>query len=128
MVGYKGISFPFRIGQKGGVVMSGTSDMEIQHIIESIKQILLTRKGERVNEPEFGADLYNVIFENLDETLLNVLTFKIQDALQRWEPRIEVDDVYIIEQEGGVDVVVEFTVVKTLFKTATSVYFDRRAS
>lgn len=108
--------------------MSGTSDMEIQHIIESIKQILLTRKGERVNEPEFGADLYNVIFENLDETLLNVLTFKIQDALQRWEPRIEVDDVYIIEQEGGVDVVVEFTVVKTLFKTATSVYFDRRAS
>lgn len=128
VVGYKGISFPFRIGQKGGVVMSGTSDMEIQHIIESIKQILLTRKGERVNEPEFGADLYNVIFENLDETLLNVLTFKIQDALQRWEPRIEVDDVYIIEQEGGVDVVVEFTVVKTLFKTATSVYFDRRAS
>lgn len=128
MVGYKGISFPFRIGQKGGVVMSGTSDMEVQHIIESIKQILLTRKGERVNEPEFGADLYHVIFENLDETLLNVLTFKIQDALQRWEPRIEVNDVYIIEQEGGVEVVVEFTVIKTLFKTATSVYFDRRVS
>lgn len=128
MVGYKGISFPFRIGQKGGVVMSGTSDMEVQHIIESIKQILLTRKGERVNEPEFGADLYHVIFENLDETLLNVLTFKIQDALQRWEPRIEVNDVYIIEQEGGVEVVVEFTVIKTLFKTATSVQFDRRAS
>jgi len=128
MAGYTGISFPIRIGSKGRVVTSTTTDMEIPHILESIRQILLTRKGERVNEPEFGADLYHLIFENIDETLINVLAYKVQTALERWEPRIEVSNVFIREFDGGVEIIIDFVVTKTLLETTTSVVFDREAS
>lgn len=127
MAGYTGLSFPFRIGTKGRVVTSSTSDMEIPHIIESIRQILLTRKGERVNEPEFGASLYHVIFENIDETLINVLAYKVQEALEQWEPRIEVRDVFIREFDGGVEVIVDFMVIRTLLESSASVIFERKA-
>ena len=40
--GFTGISFPFRVGVKGGVVMSTTNEREVPHIIEAMKQILLT--------------------------------------------------------------------------------------
>ena len=128
MAGYTGLSFPFRIGSKGRTVMSSANDIEIPHIVESIKQILLTRKGERVNEPEFGANLYNVLFENFDETVINVLAYKIQEALDIWEPRISVDNIIITELDGGVSVTVQFTVIKTLLKTETSVFLNKEAN
>ena len=54
---YTGISFPFRIGTKGGVVMSSTSPTEVPHIVESIKQILTTAFLERTMESGFYSDL-----------------------------------------------------------------------
>ena len=128
MAGYTGISFPFRIGFRGGVVMSTTTDMEIQHIQESIRQILLTRRGERVNEPEFGADLYHSVFENIDATLVNVLSYKVQTALERWEPRIEVREIFIREIDGGVEVIVDFIVLRTSIESTSSVSFYREAA
>ena len=42
----KGISFPFRIGVRGGVTMSTAGVDSVQRIVESYAQILLTREGE----------------------------------------------------------------------------------
>ena len=51
--GHYGVSFPFRIGVKGGIAMSGTNVNSARHIEESIQQILSTRRGERVMETFF---------------------------------------------------------------------------
>lgn len=87
--GYKGISFPFRIGPQGGVVMSTTSATDPTHIVESIKQIFGTHFLQRVMEPEVYSNLASALFEPNDETLKNVIKSRIIDALNRLEDRVE---------------------------------------
>jgi hypothetical protein len=89
--GYKGISFPFRIGGRGGVVMSSTSRNDVSHIEESMEQILRTRVGERVMEEYFGSDLDTQIFESNSPPTHNMIRYQIKEALDRFEDRIRVD-------------------------------------
>lgn len=53
---------------------------------ESIERILLTTPGERVNNPLFGCNLKNNIF-NFDSYLLEDIKIDVQQAIQKWEPR-----------------------------------------
>lgn len=128
MSGFTGLSFPFRVGSKGRVVLSTTTDVDLAHIKESITQILLTQKGERVNEPEFGAGLKQMVFENFDETIVGVISYKIEEALSIWEPRIEVTNVHVISEENKIEILVNFRVITSLLESSTTVVVDREAS
>ena len=90
--GYKGISFPFRITQQGGVATSTTSRNDPSHIEESIRQILGTNFLERVMESEIYSSVQSSLFEPNDESLQQVIKAQIIDSLERLEERIEVDD------------------------------------
>lgn len=90
--GYYGISFPFRLGVRGGVVMSGTSALDFQHIDESIKQILNTKVGERVMEYNFGSNVSTALFEPDDLSIQTLIKYEVLKALQTFEPRITVTD------------------------------------
>ena len=98
--GYYGISFPFRIGVKGGVAMSGTNINSARHIEESIQQILCTRRGERVLEYHFGSSVSHGLFEPTDVTLTNLIKYEIIEALESLEPRIELkkDDIKVYSE------------------------------
>lgn len=128
MAGYTGVSFPFRVGAKGGVVTSTTTESEVTHINESIRQILLTRKGERPMEPEFGTNLYRMIFEVIDETMMNVISFEIKEALARWEPRIRVMDVVVQEDDGVVRISLRYLVVRSVTSAVTSITIEKGAA
>ena len=56
--GYTGISYPFRINNRGGCAMSTTDTNTPTHIAESIQQILNTDFLER---PMEGADIYTSV-------------------------------------------------------------------
>lgn len=60
---------------------------------DSIKMILDTPKGSRVNNNEFGSDVRNLIFEPNDTILTSLLYYAVVTAVQRWERRITVTDV-----------------------------------
>ena len=77
--GYTGISFPFRIGVKGGVVTSTTSTREVPHIIESMKQILRTFKYERTMEYHIYSEVDTDIFEPNDISTHTLLQYQIKD-------------------------------------------------
>lgn len=102
MSGYTGISFPFRIGVKGGVVLSSTNIGEVPHIIESIIQILRTSKYERVMESNIYSEIDTDIFEPNDVSTYTLLEYQINDALTKLEPRIEVKQVQIEEVEDKI--------------------------
>lgn len=87
----KGISFPFRIGNRGGVVMSEVNNISVAHIEESIEQILLTYKGERPMEYYFGSELDIAIFEPNEISTHNLIKYQIVEALNQHEPRITID-------------------------------------
>ena len=91
-VGYKGISFPFRISNQGGVIMSTTSENDVAHIEESIKQILGTNYLERVMEPEIYSSVSTSLFEPNDATLQQIIKNDIVEALSALDDRIEVEE------------------------------------
>lgn len=109
--GFTGISFPFRIGVKGGVVMSTTDEREVKHIIEAMEQILLTRPNERGMEFNFKSDLDTDIFEPADISTATLLEFQIKEALSELEDRIEVNSVTVEAQDNTIVAEINFTVL-----------------
>lgn len=107
---FRGISFPFRLGNRGGIVMSGVTESHPHHIEESIEQILLTFKGERVMEHHIGSDIDTQIFEPNDSATHNLLKFQIAEALKEQEPRIEVtrQDITLSSEENYVYATIKY--------------------
>lgn len=90
--GFKGISYPFRISNRGGVVMSTTSKHDPTHIAESIQQIFNTNFLERPMESDIYSNVTALLFEPNDVALQQVLKSRIVDDLDRLEERIECDE------------------------------------
>lgn len=121
--GFTGISFPFRFNSKGGVETSTTSVNDFTHIKESITQIILTIVGERVMELEFGSEIRSSLFKNLEEeTDSAILKFYVEEAIKKFEKRVEVLNVEVIPQdEGEVIVDVDFLVKRYLKNDTVSI-------
>lgn len=123
--GYTGISFPFRFSGRGGVATSTTSPTNFSHIKESIQQILLTNVGERIMEPDFGINAREVLFSATeDETEQSVLKFLIKEAIEKFEKRVEIQDIRIITDESSVmegTIVVEIDFLVKKYLTSDSV-------
>ncbi len=91
-----GWRFPpaFTRGGAGVELVSGADDIE-----QSLEILLSTRLGERVMRPDFGCDLQHVMFEEIDQGLLNTLNSLISDAILYHEPRITLDRLDVSESE-----------------------------
>jgi len=85
----RSMSFPPRLGPDGRVAWSVGED----NIRESIRIILLTRPGERLFEPGFGAGLDRWLFEPNTASTRQVIKDRITRSLTQWEPRIAIDSV-----------------------------------
>jgi phage baseplate assembly protein W len=104
MIGYTGISFPFRFSGSGSVSTSTTSMDDFSHIQESLIQIILTAIGEREFETSFGSEVNKQMFKVYDdESELAVLKFYITQAIEKWESRVSIDDVIFepMEDDDG---------------------------
>jgi len=84
-----GLSFPVGVDRRGGIALApGVSDVE-----QAIEIILGTAPGERPMRPEFGCSIHDYVFETVDAHTLARLEADIHEALDRWEPRIDVTDI-----------------------------------
>ena len=88
---YTGISFPFRLSVRGGVAMSSTSPNSPQHIEEGLRQLISTKKKQRVMEANFGNTIYNYLLEYQDESLYGLIKYELIQLLEEQENRIRVD-------------------------------------
>ena len=59
-------------------------------IEESIRIILGTSQGERLMRPEFGSSIQDYVFAPNNATTAGLLAYEVQEALARWEARIDV--------------------------------------
>lgn len=84
-----GLSFPLQVNLQGGFEQSS----EAQKVKESIWLILRTDLGERVYRPNFGCRLTELAFAPLNNDTLLRIRLYVLEALQKWEPRIDVDEV-----------------------------------
>lgn len=61
-----------------------------EDIREAIRVILFTAKGERVMQPEFGCGIHNYMYAPMNKGNLALIENSVLEALEIWEPRIEV--------------------------------------
>jgi phage baseplate assembly protein W len=66
---------------------------------QAIRIILGTEPGERVMRPDFGTPLRGFVFESMNTTNFEMIRSCVEQALQRWEPRIDV--LRVVVQPGG---------------------------
>lgn len=65
-------------------------------IREVMLNILLTRPGERLMRPEFGAGILDYIHHPNNETTRALIVDAAQRALTRWEPRVHLEEVTLV--------------------------------
>ena len=74
------IDYPFSIGDQG---RTASAD-DAAHLRDMLDQLLFTNPGERVNRPEFGSGLLQLIFAPNSPELAATLQFTTQAAIQQW--------------------------------------------
>ena len=84
-----GWKFPPRLDARGRIELAHQE----QDVEEAVRIILLTNKGERPMRPEFGSELSRLQFAPNDGATAGLARRYVQEALARWEPRIEVTEV-----------------------------------
>jgi len=62
-------------------------------IKQSIHIILSTAKGERLMRPDFGCGIHSFVFQIMNMTTITLLEQSVREALERWEPRIIMENV-----------------------------------
>ena len=85
----RGFSFPLRVGADGRMVWS-EGELNVR---ESICVILRTRRGERIERPDFGCGLDQFLFEPNSLATLRLIQEEVKQAIGRWEPRVRLQDV-----------------------------------
>lgn len=92
----RGWKFPVAVDATGRIALSEYED----DVREAIRIILMTSKGERVMQPDFGAGLYGFVFASMNSTNLGRIQRAVEDALIKWEPRVQVTAVSVEPDQG----------------------------
>lgn len=104
------IDFPFHFDNRGRTATTDDDD----HIRDMIEQLIFTSPGERVNRPDFGSGVMQLIFAPNSPELAATLQFSMQAALQQWlGDRIELQALEVTSEEASLRVVVQYVVRHT---------------
>lgn len=105
----RGVEFPFK--KSSTALPAPVTDNDL--IKQSLLQILLTGRTERVMRPEFGCNIQQFVFENNNELMEQLLRTEIASAIGKFEPRALLQDIQIVRSENEVVLTVVYIVVQT---------------
>ena len=95
---FKDISMTFKTNPLNGDLIALKN---VNAISRSLKNIVLTGRGEKFFDPDFGSGVSESLFENLDEvTALNIKD-EIEYSIANYEPRVELIDIDVIPDYDG---------------------------
>ena len=88
---------------------------DIEAINNAVRNILLTRKYSVPGKPDFGCDLENALFEQIDEITLTFIEGIIRTEIEKWEPRIIIRDVSFRVPQGQqmIMVSIQYIIIRT---------------
>jgi len=97
-----GLDFPFTNSNNGDYV--GLTSLPESEVKSMLIHLLLTRKGSRYYLPDFGTNIYQYIFEPLDDVTLGKIENEINDAIEKYIPNLKLNAVEITrvgDEEGN---------------------------
>tara|TARA_B100001778_G_scaffold111708_1_gene91467 strand:- start:1141 stop:1578 length:438 start_codon:yes stop_codon:yes gene_type:complete len=104
-----GVGIPLPIG--GAPIFDTTFTTEEQ-AISNLKNLLLTRKGERPFQPLFGTMVPSFLFENITTKLLDKLKQGLQKDIEFWLPYINMEEIIVedLREENRINISFSFSV------------------
>jgi hypothetical protein len=66
---------------------------QLNSIMQNVKVILTTMKGEDIHRPEFGSNLYLFIDQPMTAITKGKIMAEIVDAIEEWEPRVKIRNI-----------------------------------
>ena len=114
---YINIEFPFKESSKGFFLELNQTDSKA--VRSDLMHLILTRKGERLYNPDFGTDLLRFIFEPNDSLTYSAIKFDIQSVVKKYIPNLEVNDITIEMDETNeyrALIRIDYTITEDVFK------------
>lgn len=101
------IDFPLRVSPQGR-----TADTSYEeHIRDLIELVLFTNPGERVNRPDFGSGLMQLIFAPNSVELATATEYSLQGNLQQWLGElIKVESVQVSSEDSSLHIQVSYLI------------------
>ena len=122
---------PIPLGIKatfGGTGIFTANYTSTQQARDNFRNLLLTRKGERLYHPEFGCDLLNILFQPMTDYLISDINNIIRSAVSYWLPYLTIENLDIkinsseIIPNHTVKITIQFSVFGSI-ETNTIVIF-----
>lgn len=99
------LDVPYGFGGRGRTATTQDED----HVRDLIKQVLFTSPGERVNRPDFGCGLRQLVFAPNGDVLAGATQFLVRSALIHWlEGVVEVEHVEVEAVDATLTVVIGY--------------------
>lgn len=102
--------YPLHFDHRRRTAEAGDDD----HLRDMIEQVLFTAPGERVNRPDFGSGLMQLVFAPNNDTLVAATQMVVQGSLQQWlGDLIQVEAVEVSHEDSTLRVTVRYLVRRT---------------
>lgn len=104
------IDYPFHFDGRGRTALTDEDD----HIRDMIEQFLFTSAGERVNRPDFGSGILQLVFAPNSPELAAALQHTVRAGLQRWlGDLIEVRELEVTSRDAVLRIELQYAVRRT---------------
>ena len=116
---YININYPFKDSKKGFFLDLNADDNSA--IKADLMHLILTRKGQRLYNPEFGTDLLRFIFQPEDGLTFSQIKEEIITVVKRYLPKLNITDVLVeesMENEYAAIVRIDYTITDDVFTTS----------
>lgn len=96
-------------------------------IKESIRNLLLTDRGERLMQPNIGGNIRAMLFENITPGNLTLIEDQVRTTLDLHEPRAEIIDVSVsaIDEQNVVRIRIQFYILNNQQPISVDVFLER---
>ena|SRR5687767_12641176 len=104
------VAFPLHPDARGR-----TADVDLSaHVHHLVEQVLFTSPGERVNRPDFGSGLLQLVFAGNSDALAAATQLAVQASLQEWlGDLVVVEGVEVSSVDSTLDVRVQYVIRRT---------------
>lgn len=100
-----GVAWPVKAAGDGRLLRAAYEES----VRQSIWIILSTARGERVMRPDFGCGIHELVFSPNTASLAGRVTASVREALLRFEPRIDVQEVQVRTSGDGAALLIDIT-------------------
>ena len=123
-------SAPLPRTYRGFSTVSADSESYTLYDLALIKQDILNhfhvRQGERLQNPEFGTIIWDLLFEPLTEELKSAITKNVEDIIN-YDPRVRADEIILTTYDSGIQIECTLTYMPYNISESLRFRFDQAA-